>query len=75
MDYKRKSDNIIIFKLPKCPLNAGQYSMSIHCVVNGEVSDWMQNAIVFEISEGKFYNSGKVVPKNQSDLFFDFEII
>jgi lipopolysaccharide transport system ATP-binding protein len=73
---KKKTVNkdSITFRIEKCPLNSGAYSLSLYCVVKGDVADWIQNAFMFEVEEGAYYKSGKSIPKNQSDLFIDFEI-
>jgi lipopolysaccharide transport system ATP-binding protein len=37
-------------------------------------ADWIDNAFVFDVEEGDFFDNGKVVPSNQSKLLFDFNL-
>ena len=35
---------------------------------NNGVIDWIQNAGAFEIEQGDFYNTGKLIPAGQGDF-------
>jgi lipopolysaccharide transport system ATP-binding protein len=67
--------NKILFRLDKLNLNKGKYFVTTHISVNNEVSDWIQNAFCFEVTDGDFYGTGKQVPTNQSKLLVDFNVI
>lgn len=64
----------VVFKIDKLNLNNGIYYVTTHIQVNGEVSDWIQNAFSFEIIEGDFYGTGKKIPVNQSKVLMDFKV-
>jgi lipopolysaccharide transport system ATP-binding protein len=64
----------VVFKIDKLNLNNGIYYVTTHIQVNGEVSDWIQNAFSFEIIEGDFYGTGKKIPVNQSRILMDFKV-
>ena len=64
----------VVFRIDKLNLNNGIYYVTTHIQVNGEVSDWIQNAFSFEIIEGDFYGTGKKIPVNQSSVLMDFKV-
>jgi lipopolysaccharide transport system ATP-binding protein len=43
-------------------------------MVNNEVSDWIQNAFSFEVTEGDYYGTGRKIPNNQSKVLMDFKV-
>lgn len=64
----------IAFEVEKLGLNAGKYYVTFYLEVRNEVSDWVQNAFSFEVSEGDYYGTGKPVPLNQSNILIDFKV-
>ncbi|MFN2423914.1 MAG: ABC transporter ATP-binding protein [Cryomorphaceae bacterium] len=64
----------ISFEVDKLSLNAGLYYVTLYIEVRNEVSDWIQNAFSFEVSEGDYYGTGKPVPINQSNILIDFKV-
>jgi lipopolysaccharide transport system ATP-binding protein len=52
----------IICTIPKFPLTAGNYLLSLFLEVNGIVSDWIENAISVDVFDGNFFGSGKNLP-------------
>ena len=64
----------ILFKINRLNLNTGIYHLSAHLTVNDQVSDYIQNMLAFEVAEGDFYGTGKIVPHDRSRVVFDFEI-
>jgi lipopolysaccharide transport system ATP-binding protein len=65
----------IIFSMPKCPFNYGKYFITFSCTLNGETTDWIQNACSFEVKEGLFFNTDMDIPKEQTPLYHDFDLI
>lgn len=65
----------IIFRLDKLNLNKGRYYVTTHIVANNELSDWIQNAFYFDVTDGDFYGTGKQVPVNQSRILMDFNVL
>ena len=64
----------ITFKIHKLNLNKGLYHVTTYVSVENIVADWLQNAFSFEIIEGDYHGSGKLVPQNQSKVLLDFEV-
>lgn len=64
----------IIFSIDKLNLNDGLYYVTTHIMVNNEVSDWIQNAFSFEVTEGDYYGSGRKIPNNQSKVLINFKV-
>jgi len=40
----------------------GRYSLNVYCTVNGQVADWIVDAVTIEVHEGDFYGTGKLPP-------------
>ncbi|HEX8269189.1 MAG TPA: ABC transporter ATP-binding protein [Flavobacterium sp.] len=66
--------NTISFTLARLNLNQGRYYVTTQIMVAGQVSDWVQNAFSFDVTEGDYYNSGKIVPSAQSKILMDFRL-
>ena len=64
----------VIFSIDKLNLNNGLYYVTTHIMVNNEVSDWIQNAFSFEVTEGDYYGTGRKIPNNQSKVLMDFKV-
>ncbi|MFZ2900364.1 MAG: ABC transporter ATP-binding protein [Saprospiraceae bacterium] len=73
-DIQIKGDQIT-FKIPSCPFNSGLYAITTCAYIRNDVSDWIQNVYSFEITEGDFYHTGKLPPKEQSDFLIKFELV
>lgn len=66
--------NTISFEIQKLNLNKGTYYVTTHLAVNNDVSDWIQNAFSFEVTEGDFYGTGRQVATSQSKILMDFKV-
>lgn len=64
----------ISFHIEKLNLNQGTYYVTTHISVLNEVSDWLQHVFTFDVTEGDFYHSGKLVPVSQSKVLLDFKV-
>ncbi|WZL88435.1 ABC transporter ATP-binding protein [Salinimicrobium sp. 3283s] len=62
------------FILPKLNLNHGFYLATIFISVNNEVSDWIQDAFSFEVTEGDYYGFGKKISTQQGKTLMDFKV-
>lgn len=58
-------------QIPKVPLRAGQYTFTVFASSNGEIADWIQQAGTFYVEAGDFYNTGKVPPPGQGNIFIE----
>ena len=70
----RVSPNQINVKFPINRINEGQFYITLYITVDGKCADWIDNAFMFEIDRGDYYNNGKIVPSKQSKVLFDFEM-
>ncbi len=66
--------NSMLFQIEKLNLNKGIYYVTTHLVINNEISDWIQNAFSFEVTEGDFYGTGRQVSVAQSKILMDFNV-
>jgi lipopolysaccharide transport system ATP-binding protein len=48
--------------IPSLPLSQNQYLLTLFLQVNGEIEDWIQNAIELEVVDGDFYGTGRLYP-------------
>ena len=44
-------------------------------MVQNEISDWIQNAFSFDVTEGDFYGTGRQVSPSQSKVLMDFKVV
>ncbi len=65
----RGKEGSIEITLEKIPFRQGQYTYTLYSTVNGEVSDWIQNAGSFHVVAGDYYSTGKLPPEGQGSFF------
>ena len=46
--------------IPKLPLNAGTYTLTLFMRVNGEISDWLIGVCQLIVEKGDYYGTGKI---------------
>ena len=56
------SGGVFTCHIPNLPLPIGQYSVNIQLVVNGEVADFVPHALLFNVDNSNFFNSGQTPP-------------
>ncbi len=73
-DLRVDTIDIIINKVP---FRQGIYSFVLFATVNNEIADWIQDAGTFEVEAGDFYNTGKLPPDGQGNIFIEhsFQLI
>ncbi|MEO8515691.1 MAG: ABC transporter ATP-binding protein, partial [Flavobacterium sp.] len=67
--------NNILIRYPRNNFNNGVYFATIFMTVDGEVSDWIDNAFQIIVESGDFFSNGKMVPDRQSKILMDFDMI
>jgi lipopolysaccharide transport system ATP-binding protein len=70
-----KNCNSMSFEIEKLNLNKGTYYVTTHLMINNEISDWIQNAFSFDVTEGDFYGTGRQVSPSQSKILMDFNVV
>ena len=58
-------------ELKKLPIVAGKYMINIIVSQNGVMEDWVQEAIVFDVEDGDFYGTGRVVPATHKSILIE----
>lgn len=67
--------DVIYLKIPKFPYAGGTYYLTFYATLNGNVEDYIHQAFSFDVEEGDFFGSGKVIPKSQTFFYQDHEIL
>jgi homopolymeric O-antigen transport system ATP-binding protein len=49
-------------RVERFPLSPGQYSITLFCMVNGIIADWVQQAALLTVEPGDFYGTGRLPP-------------
>ncbi|WP_310557759.1 ABC transporter ATP-binding protein [Flavobacterium sp.] len=52
----------IEFNIPKLPLTKSNYTIETYLECDGELQDWMENALVFTVEDGVYYEGGLNYP-------------
>lgn len=67
------SSGSFICELDKCPIVSGRYLLNLIVSQNGIVEDWIQEAIVFNVEDGDFYGTGKIVPATHRSVLINYK--
>ncbi len=62
---------VVEIKIPKVPFHHGNYTFTLYSTVNNELTDWIFNAGSFNVEQGDFYSSGKILPEGQGKIYID----
>jgi lipopolysaccharide transport system ATP-binding protein len=69
--FKIECDKVC-FIIDSLPLNEGFYNITLNCRVKNNVSDWIQNAISFNVKNLNAGPSGKIVSTAQACFVVDY---
>ena len=58
---------------PKFNLRSGTYDCAMYCAINGEIVDWLQAAFSLQVEDGDFYNTGKIISRDQGDVLMSYD--
>lgn len=53
---------------PKFNLRSGIYVCNLFCSVNEDITDWLQSAFIINVEDGDYYQSGKLISRDQGDI-------
>jgi len=59
---------VVRFELPKVPLVAGRYSLTLYATVQNDVADWVIDAAVMDVTEGDYFGTGRMPPAGQGKV-------
>ncbi|KAA9036380.1 ABC transporter ATP-binding protein [Ginsengibacter hankyongi] len=68
---KINSNGSFICELKKLPIVAGNYLLNIIVSQDGVMEDWVQEAISFNVENGDFYGTGKIIPISHRSLLIE----
>jgi lipopolysaccharide transport system ATP-binding protein len=58
-------------RVPRCPLPAGQYKMTLWSDVSGQPLDWIQGATEMTVNQGDFFGTGREPPTSHRSVLID----
>lgn len=62
-----------IFKInihiPVIPFKSGRYAIALFASVNGEITDWIQDATSLDIESGDFFKTGRLPEEGQGSVY------
>ncbi len=59
--------------IEKLPLMSGRYTINLAISQNGILQDWIQEAVSFDVENGDFYGTGKVIPLTHKSMLIENE--
>ena len=73
-NFELKMNNQLDFIIRELPLAPGDYTCNLYCEVNNEIADWLSEVMPFTVIEKDYYNTGKLIPKNQGGVLLNYFI-
>jgi lipopolysaccharide transport system ATP-binding protein len=67
-------DATVDFLVRHNPLVPGSYMLTIFLTANGEISDWIEQAVEMQVIEGDFFGTGKLPPRDQGSVLIPHSI-
>ncbi len=64
----------IYLHIPKFQFGRGNYYLTFFTTMNGVISDYIHQGFVFEVVEGDFFGTGKMIPDSQTFIYTDHKI-
>jgi lipopolysaccharide transport system ATP-binding protein len=64
---------IITILIHSNPFQSGNYYFTLFAAISEIVSDWVINAGSFEVDNGDFFNTGRIVQENQGNILIQHE--
>jgi lipopolysaccharide transport system ATP-binding protein len=58
---------------PLFNLRSGSYDCALFCAVNGDIVDWLQSAFTINVEDGDFFNTGRVISRDQGDVLISYD--
>ena len=74
-ENKRKEFGVVQLRIPKFGLGSGTYFLTFYITWKGRVVDYIHQAFSFEVEEGDFFGTGKVIPKSQTFIYAEHDIV
>src|SRR5690606_37386265 len=68
ISFDSNETKLIKIFVPLNPFQAGNFHFTIFASEDGNVSEWVMNAGSFEVENGDFFNTGRIVPVNKGHI-------
>lgn len=65
----------VLLKIPRFHFGGGIYYLTFYITLNGDVVDYVHQGFGFSVEEGDFFGTGKVIPKSQTFIYCDHQIL
>ena len=63
-----------MLSIQRLPLVPGTYSLTYYATGSYQVLDYLEDAFLFEVIRGNFYDNGELPPKGQAKFLADFDL-
>jgi lipopolysaccharide transport system ATP-binding protein len=63
------------FVVPNLPLAQGDFSMNLYVTSDGEVADWVKDALTLQVASGDFFGTGKLPPADLTRVLIAHKIV
>jgi lipopolysaccharide transport system ATP-binding protein len=73
-EFTEANENAIEISIDKLPLMPGRYTFTIYCAINDVISDWIQDAGSFDVEDGDFFGTGKLLRNSQGYLLINHRL-
>jgi lipopolysaccharide transport system ATP-binding protein len=61
----------IYLRIPKFMFGAGTYYLTFYTTWNGNIADYLHQGFSFDVEEGDFFSTGKIIPSTQTFIYGD----
>jgi len=65
-------ENKVMIKIPRLPLMEGEFFSNVIVRSGVIIHDWIKEAIFFEVENGDFYGTGKIIENSHKSILFDY---
>jgi len=72
LDVKRDTCHVVCH-FPKLPVTPGKYLITTLLSINNVIADTIDEAFIFEVEEGDYFQSGMIDFRNQGSIFIDHD--
>ncbi|MDH5399264.1 MAG: ABC transporter ATP-binding protein [Cyclobacteriaceae bacterium] len=69
-----KPFDTLYLKLPKFHLGRGTYYLTFYTTWKGDLVDYIHQGYSFEVEEGDYFGTGKIIPRSQTFIYSEHEL-
>ncbi|NMH86364.1 ABC transporter ATP-binding protein [Flavivirga algicola] len=73
IEFKSVETKLVKIRIPAIPFQSGTYHFTLFASENQNISDWVINAGSFEVENGDFFNTGRIIESNQGYILIEHE--